>query len=286
MTNHFITTPRGQFHYRQFGEAQMPALVLIHGYPQSSYCWVEVAELLEENFYIIAPDLRGMGDSERTLAPKAYTKDELARDVISILEELKIEDFYLVGHDWGSAVAQEIAHQITPRIRKLVSLNFPILQNQVGQNKAYAELGQRLFAPFWYQFFQRLPELPENLLAGKEDFWIRFTVRGAKHEISETAIQEYVRCQKIPNTITTYANLYRTMKYDFKRWAMPDFVNKKLPLTTLVLHGEEDSVIVKAYYEGIENCFDTVSVEYLAAGHFVMDELPKEVAERLADFFN
>ena len=86
---------------------------------------------LEDEYYVITPDIRGMGDSERTLDKKHYSKDELGKDIISILDDLKIDKFYLAGHDWGSGVAQEVAHQITPRIKKLITLNFPIIQNEI-----------------------------------------------------------------------------------------------------------------------------------------------------------
>ena len=81
MTSHFITTHRGKFHYRAYGNSSNPVLVAIHGYPQSSYCWKEVAECLEDKYYVITPDIRGMGDSERTLDKKHYSKDELAKDI-------------------------------------------------------------------------------------------------------------------------------------------------------------------------------------------------------------
>jgi len=283
MTSHFITTKRGKFHYRTYGNPSNPVLVAIHGYPQSSYCWKEVAEFLEDEYYIITPDIRGMGDSERTLDKKHYSKDELAKDFIAILDDLEIDKFYLTGHDWGSGVAQEITHQITSRVKKFVTLNFPIIHNEIGKLKAYEKLSERLFAPFWYQFFQGMPHLAERFLAGNEEFWIRFTMRG-KHPFTEESILEYIRCHEIPSSNTTFANLYRTMKKDMQRWASSEYVNKKLPLDVLVIHGELDTVIVKEYYTNIENCFDKVKIEYLDSGHFVCDELPKEVAELMKGY--
>ena len=95
-----ITTERGTFSYRSYGKPTAPPLVLVHGWPQSSYCWKEVAEALPD-FYVITPDLRGLGDSERTLDVKAYKKDALGKDIFSLLEALGIDEFYLGGHDWG-----------------------------------------------------------------------------------------------------------------------------------------------------------------------------------------
>lgn len=285
MTNHFITTDRGKFHYATFGEKSNPVLMLIHGYPQTYYCWKEVGEALENSFYVITPDLRGMGDSERTLEKDAYHKNEMAKDMFSIVDALGIDKFNLGGHDWGSGVAQDMLHQQTDRITKFITLNFPIIHNKIGQMAAYKKLGERLFASFWYQFFLNLPELPERFMAGNEEFWIRFCVRG-KHVATEEAVQEYTRCLKAPNSLTTYANLYRTMKYDMQRWSTPKYTSRVIPVETLVIHGALDTTIIKEYYTNIENCFESVRIEYLDGGHFICDELPKDVAAQMRAFLS
>ena len=68
----------------------------MHGWPQSNYCWKEVATALPE-FYVITPDLRGLGDSERTLAVKAYEKDAMGEDIFAVIAALGIDTFYLEG---------------------------------------------------------------------------------------------------------------------------------------------------------------------------------------------
>ena len=100
-----VQTKRSIVAYRTYGEKKNPPLMLVHGWPQSSYCWHEVAQYLND-YYIIAPDLRGLGDSERTLELKSYTKDELGKDLFALADSLAIDHFYLCGHDWGSAVVQ------------------------------------------------------------------------------------------------------------------------------------------------------------------------------------
>ena len=82
-----IKTSRGSFAFRTYGKKENPPLFLVHGWPQSSYCWHAVAQHLV-NYYIIAPDLRGLGDSERTLEVKAYSKDELGRDIFALAAAL------------------------------------------------------------------------------------------------------------------------------------------------------------------------------------------------------
>ena len=79
-----IKTSRGNIAYRSYGNPGNPPLMLVHGWPQSSYCWAEVAKYLTE-FNVITPDLRGLGDSERSLAVEAYQKKELGKDLFARL---------------------------------------------------------------------------------------------------------------------------------------------------------------------------------------------------------
>ena len=210
-----IKTNRGTFAYRTYGNPSALPLVLVHGWPQSNYCWKEVATALPE-FYVITPDLRGLGDSERTLAVKAYEKDAMGEDIFAVIAALGIDTFYLGGHDWGSAVVQEMALLRPERIKKLILINMVIINNYAGKKSAAEVLAKGMFKSSWYQFFQSIPYFPEALLEGKEDIWIRFFSRGISRPIPEEAIAEYTRCYQIPNTITTGANLYRSIPEDRK----------------------------------------------------------------------
>ncbi|HDQ04693.1 MAG TPA: alpha/beta fold hydrolase, partial [Deltaproteobacteria bacterium] len=101
-----ITVNRGIFNVRDRGTKEGFPLVMLHGWPESSYCWEAIEPYIDKSLRIIAPDLRGLGDSERTLDVKAYQKLELAKDMIEVIDALGIKDFFLAGHDWGGIVAQ------------------------------------------------------------------------------------------------------------------------------------------------------------------------------------
>ena len=276
------TTARGTFAYRTYGDPSAPPLVLVHGWPQSSYCWHEVATALPE-YYIITPDLRGLGDSERTLEVKAYEKHALGEDVFSLLEALGIDEFYLGGHDWGSAVVQEMALLKPEKIKKLVLINMVIINNFEGKKKASEVLAKGMFKSSWYQFFQSIPHFPEALLEGKEAVWIRFFSRGISRPIPEKAIAEYTRCYQLPHTITTGANLYRSIPEDRKRWL--NYVDKKITVPTHLIHGVLDPVIIKEFLYKMESAFkEEVEITYLEGGHFICDEQPTEVAQAIKTF--
>ncbi len=276
-----ITTPRGIFNIRMYGDSSKTPLILVHGWPQTSYCWHHAAPYLSD-FYLIAPDIRGMGDSNRELDIKLYEKDEMAKDLFAIADELGLEKFYLGGHDWGAAIVQEMAFLQPERIKKLLILNMLIINNAMGQNKAAEVLVKYLFRSSWYQFFMSIEQFPEAILAGKEDIWVRFFSRGISNPIPEDAIQEYIRCYKIPNTITTTSNIYRTISKDRKRWKT--YEGKTINIPTKIIHGVLDPVIIKEYLVGVEDCFEQVEITLLKGGHFIVDEQPEAVANAITEF--
>ena len=280
--NETITTERGIFNVKIFGDQNNPPLLLLHGFPQTSYCWHHAAAYLQD-FYVIAPDLRGMGDSNRELDAKHYEKDEMAKDIFTIADTLGIDEFFLAGHDWGGAVAQEMTFLDPKRIQKLVILNMVIINNPTGESKANEILIPQFFRSSWYQFFMSVKEFPEALLEGKEEVWIRFFSRGISNPIPEDAIKEYVRCYKIPGTITTTANLYRTAGRDKKRWKK--YAGVKVDIPTFIIHGFLDPVIIKEYLIGVETCFSQVEIKHIKGGHFILDEQPEDVGKAMAEFF-
>lgn len=279
-----IQSARGDFNVRIYGDENNPPLILLHGWPQTSYCWHHLATHLKDEFYIIAPDLRGMGDSNRSLDLKLYEKDEMANDIFAIADELGIDQFFLAGHDWGGAIVQEMSLMHPSRIQKLIVLNMIIINNAIGQAKASEVLVKHLFRSSWYQFFMSIKEFPEALLKGKEEIWVRFFSRGISNPVPEDAIQEYIRCYKIPDSITTAANIYRTIPTDRARWKK--YESTRIEIPTNIIHGILDPVIIKEYLIGVEEVYEDVTVTHLKGGHFIVDEQPKEVAEAMREFLN
>ena len=92
--------------------------------------------LPESGASVIAPDLRGLGDSERTMEADLYQKAELAKDIVEMIDALNIDDFYLAGHDWGGVVAQEVALLVPGRVKKFVIMNIPVITNAKGNAEA------------------------------------------------------------------------------------------------------------------------------------------------------
>jgi haloacetate dehalogenase len=286
MNTYKVTVPRGTFNVRDSGNLDGSPVVMVHGWPQSSYTWEPVQPFLNRGLRVIAPDLRGLGDSERTLTPELYQKRELAKDVIEVLDAIGVRDFFLVGHDWGGNVVQEIAFAIPDRIRKLVLMNFPVLSNAAGNAEAMKVIQGWGSVVLMYQYFQQQIGLPEAMIKGNEEVWIRwcFGKPGQEGKIPEAAIQEYIRCYRIENTPFTGACYYRNMKFDRKRWL--EFSGRKLAMPTLYIYGNKDMVIIPEYLNHIEGCFEQFAgVKQIDVGHFVNEEEPEMVARLLNEFF-
>ena len=258
-------------------------VVMLHGWPESCYCWHHVIPHLTGNWWIITPDMRGLGDSERTLEKEAYAKDELAKDMLNLLTEMGITDFYLVGHDWGCAVAQEMAILEPARVKKFVLLNMSVIPNEKGNHAAQQFLNQHGNVSAWYQHFQQMPFLPEAMIEGNEEIWIRFFIRNAKQQpLREDAVQEYIRCYKIKNTPLTGANYYRMLRKDIGRWKK--LYDHKFTMPSLYIYANQDRVIIPAFIEHVEDCFESIEIKQIKAGHFVTDEKPEEVAKYMNGF--
>lgn len=278
-----LHTQRGLFSYRTAGPADGAPLVMLHGWPESSYCWTPVVERLKPGLRVIAPDLRGLGDSTRDGELSQFRKQALAEDMIALLDALGIEEFQLVGHDWGGVVAQEVALAIPERVQRLVLMNIAVINNLRGNMEVIAEVRQSGSPHYWYQHFQQEPGLAEAMIPGNEEAWLRHFLRYWNGQpFAEDAVQEYVRCYRIPGTPATGANYYRAFRDDAKRWAT--LAEHVWPMPSLFIYGNKDPVIIPSYLNHIEDCFREIQVEQIEAGHFVQEEQPERVAELLNGF--
>lgn len=279
-----ITTPRGRFHLRETPGAGIP-LVMVHGWPESSYCWTHLVRHLPDRYRVIAPDLRGLGDSERTPEPSAYEKHQLAQDVLSVLDAIGVERFHLVGHDWGGVVSQEMAIAAPQRIRSLCLMNIAVINNRRGLKAAADAHRDKGNLHLFYQQFQRMPGgLFERLVEGREDLWLEFCFRSKPQgrQVPDDAFREYVRMFRIPGTPGCGANFYRCLPADVKRWE--GHAGTKYPMPALYVYGNRDPVIIAEHLQGFDDCFEQVEVRQFDVPHFVQEAAPEAVAACLTEF--
>ena len=158
--SHHMATVNGiQIHYVMGGKGD--PIVLLHGYPQSWYEWRHVMPALAKNYTVIAPDLRGFGDSSKPMT--GYDGKTIAEDIYQLMTQLGFNKIFLAAHDVGSQPAFSYTVEHPDNVTKLVIMDFPypgFLPPAFGQN-----------GPWWFSFYQT-PDIPEALIQGHEREYI------------------------------------------------------------------------------------------------------------------
>lgn len=264
-----------RLHYVTAGQG--PAVVLLHGWPQTWYMWRDVMSGLATRYRVIAPDLRGLGDSSRPV--DGYDKKTLAQDVWHLVHEvLREESLFVAGHDWGGPTAFALAAQHRAAVRRVAIFDVPV----PGDGTAV------FFNNRWHHGFHWEPGLPEELTAGREDIYLGFFYRnwGARTDaISEEAQQEYLRTYRQPGAMRAGFNFYRAMQQDVLD--NEAFIAAgKLNVPVLCYGG----TLGRGRGMGVIESWRRVATDVRGGiaencGHWIPEERPEWVVEQLLAFF-
>jgi len=179
------------FHVRSAGDPADPAVILLHGFPACGYSWrYQMPFLAAKGFHVLAPDLRGYGFSDAPKAVDAYRQDKLVADVMGILDAFGAERAVVIGHDWGCALAWQVARSEPGRVRAVAGLSvpYPGLGPKAPTEQMRAAFGER----FFYQLYFQQPEVPEQELEAD----VRDFLRRMYHALSGPGMQEKFRAEK------------------------------------------------------------------------------------------
>ncbi len=260
-----------RMHVAEAGPADGPPVVLLHGWPQHWWCWRGViGPLADTGFHVVAPDLRGAGWSD---APAdGYEKEQLASDVLVLLDAMGIERTAFVGHDWGGWTGQLVALRAPERIEKLVLCNIapvwgaPRLETALN---AWRFSYQVVGVPKLGAALQRSPLMSRGLLGVPEEDRLEFAEAMAEPGYAEAGSAIY------RTFLTRELAAIARGRYDGRRLAMP----------TRVLHGTADPVVRPFMVEAFRDHADDIEIEWVhGTGHFIADEQPALVADRVAAF--
>lgn len=256
-----------------------PAVVLLHGYPQTGQMWRKVAPELLDQYTVVCPDLRGYGDSDK---PKdGYDKRSMARDIHLLMEALGHRRYAVVGHDRGARVAHRLAMDYADAVTRLCVLDI------VATHTVFKETGKELAAAYWHWFFFQTPDLPELMLSAVPEPFLRHMFRALTFRagaIEEPMVQEYLRAFTLPGTIRAGLEDYRAAATHDCEDDERD-LGKKLRCPVLVLWGEFGKMhsifdVLGTWREKAEN----VDGHPLACGHFIPEEAPEELLAELRPF--
>ncbi len=206
--HHYVQTGDVTQHYVTAGEG--PPVLLLHGWPQTWYAWRKIIPALAQHYQVIAPDLRGLGDSSRP--PDGFDKKTVAADVARLLRLLRPDDELLVvGHDWGGPVAFALAAYYPGLVKRLAVLDVAIPGDGSG---TFSQNGRR-----WHHAFHQTLDLPEQLIHGREDIYYRWFYANygyLRSAISEQDIAEYLRTYRDGATLRTGLGYYRAIEQDVR----------------------------------------------------------------------
>jgi pimeloyl-ACP methyl ester carboxylesterase len=253
-----------------------PAVLLLHGYAQTSHMWTPLLPLLATTHTVIAPDLRGAGGSQRT--PDGYDKKTMAKDIHGLVRQLGDEKAQIVGHDIGLMVAYAYAAQFPNEIGKVVLMD--AFLPGVGEWKDVW-----LMRDLWH--FHFYGETPLALVAGREriyfeHFWNDFAADRTK-SVSEADRQLYAAAYARDGGMRAGFESFRNFEQDAKDFAT--FATTKLPMPFLVLTGEKASgtfLIDQAKMVAS----NVTGVIVKGSGHWLIDEAPDQVIPALISFLN
>jgi len=251
-------------------------VILLHGYAENSHMWRPLMVQLAKSHTVIAPDLRGFGQSSKPMT--GYDKKTMAQDVHALAQSLGYQHEVVVGHDIGLMVAYAYAAQYPNEVDRIVLMD-AFLPGVGDWTTVW------LLRDLWH--FHFYGETPLKLVAGREriyfeHFWNDFAA-DPKHSVSETDRRFYARSYAQPGAMRAGFEVFRSFEQDAKDFA--DFARTKLTTPMLVLTGEkasgefliEQARLVDTNVEG---------VVIKGKGHWLMDEAPQEVIPRLVAFIN
>ena len=262
-----------KMHYLEAGKGE--PVILVHGYAQNSHMWRPAMKELAKTHLVIAPDLRGFGDT--TKAESGYDKKSMAVDVHALAQKLGIKKAGMAGHDIGLMVAYAYAAQYPAEVDRIVLLDAFI--PGVGDTTNLF-----LLKDLWH--FHFYGPTPLALVTGRErvyfeHFWNDFAADGKK-SVSEADRVFYAKKYAMPGAMKAGMEVFRNFDQDAKDNAV--FAKTKLTMPMLVLGGEKsggDFLVT----QGKMVATNVEGVIIKDSGHWLVDEQPGQVIPRLVAFF-
>ena len=261
-----------------------PPLLLLHGYPQTHVIWHKMAPALAERFTVIAPDLRGYGDSgkpESDAAHTPYSKRAMALDMVEVMASLGFENFSVVGHDRGGRVAHRLARDFPSKVEKLAVLDIaPTLH-------MYENTDMRFASAYYHWFFLIQPTgLPEQMIGADPAYYLETKLAAwgrTGDAITPGAYKEYLRCFSNPATIHASCEDYRASAgIDLEHDRLD---SEKIAMPMLALWGK--SGFVGGAYDVLATWREVahdVRGQSVPGGHYLPEEAPNETLGALLAF--
>jgi pimeloyl-ACP methyl ester carboxylesterase len=282
MNQLFFTNPKTGLNMSVWtaGDSSHPLLIFLHGFPEHGKIWEYQLEYFSKlGYFVVAPDQRGYGETEKPYSISAYSLDLLAQDVLGVIEYFQKNDTDLVGHDWGAGVSYWAVLKYPEKFRSVTIINVPHLQtmkDQMKKNKVQRKKSR-------YMFFFQLPWIPEFMLrrAGFKLLERSLVKTSKKGSFTDEDILSYKEAWSRPGAIRGMLNWYRAVA----RVRTEPIKNAYVKIPSLVIWGAKDPFMRRELAE--------LSMKYHKNGrlvffenntHWVHHEKPLEVSKEIEDF--
>ncbi|SEF81168.1 alpha/beta fold hydrolase [Vibrio hangzhouensis] len=267
---------------------QGPALLLLHGHPQTHFIWHKVADQLAEHFTVIAADLRGYGDSDKPESDPdhfTYSKRMMALDMVELMGQLGFSKFSIIAHDRGARAAHRLALDHPQRVERMMLLDIaPTLS-------MYQQTNQQFARAYWHWFFLIRPApLPESLIESDPDLYLK-SVIGARSSgmgpFTDEAVAEYERCLKLKGSARGICEDYRAAAtIDLEHDQQDIDARNKITCPLRVYWGETGTVgKVFDVIEEWKQVATNVGGNALPSGHYIPEDVPERLLAEIELFF-
>jgi haloacetate dehalogenase len=266
--------------------------LLLHGHPQTHYMWHAVANQLARDFTVVAPDLRGYGDSSKpdtTPDHEPYSKRAMARDEVAIMRHLGFDRFSVAGHDRGARVAYRLALDHPERVERLAVLDI------LPTGEHFRRADMRFGLGYWHWFFLAQPfDIPERMIgADPHGFFTRGWPRDASGNsqpppyFAPEAVDDYLRCYLNPATVHATCEDYRAgATYDFALDEADRAGGRRIQCPVLALWAGAGQL--SQWYDVLavwRDWADDVRGGPIDSGHYLAEEAPGATLTAFRAFF-
>jgi len=271
----FHELPTGvRVHVAAAGPADAPPVLALHGFPQHWWSWREVIAELGVEFRVLCPDMRGFGWSGWP-SDGDFVKERVADDAIALLDDLGIERARLVGHDWGAWSAIVAALNAPERFSSLLVMS-------IGHMWVPTTVAARNFWRLWYQLPLAAPLIGEAVI--RDGRYVRMMFEAGRRDgrdWTEDELETYLAPLREPQGARAGSLLYRHfLTHDLPATARGAFSGRRLAMPARMLFGSRDGLGAD-FARGFERHADDGAFELVDAGHFLPEEVPEVVAERI-----
>lgn len=290
VTHHRARVNGIRMHYVTAGQGE--PLLLLHGTPKTHSYWYRLIPLLTEHFFVIAPDLRGFGETDKPDAEEGYDSLTNARDLNDLMHELGHERYLIHGEDRGAEYAYVMAAVYRDNVRALSFCEMLLSGDQLEDHSAFTRHNiSRRFKQdgvwLWHVPFLWLPDIPEMLIAGKErEFWGHFMIQETwdPAAFEAEAVDEWIACLEAPGGLKGVLNSYRATLTNGE--INNRLRSEKLTIPVLAIGAKE--FMGEHVSRQIEACVSgpVQAVVFERCGHSLALEAPDRLAEELKLFFS